>query len=221
MMQDKYGFMWFATAYGLDRYDGYSFKVYNYNPDDRNSFSPGWYAGMKQDKHGIVWIASSIEGFYSFNPATEKFVHYRHEQNNENSLSADVISGLEIDKSGIIWLATKNGLDAFDPTKNSFKHFVHHDDDTSSITSNSIGIDRGVALLMDDDDNLWLTFASADVDVFNTIAGKVVKHFHFTAVSGPMEVWQSNVSFIKKGSDGKIWITTNENGLFCYSTKHK
>jgi ligand-binding sensor domain-containing protein len=74
---------------------------------------------------------------------------------------------------------------------------------------------------MDDDDNLWLTFASADVDVFNTIAGKVVKHFHFTAVSGPMEVWQSNVSFIKKGSDGKIWITTNGHGLFSYNTKAK
>ena len=221
MMQDQDGFMWFTTAYGLNRYDGYSFKVYNYNPGDRNSFSPGWYAGMKQDKNGIIWIASSSEGFYSFNPATEKFVHYRHEQNNENSLSADVISGLEIDKSGIIWLATQNGLDAFDPTKNSFKHFVHHDDDTSSITSNSIGIGRGVALLMDDDDNLWLTFASADVDVFNTKAGKVIKHFHFTAVSGPMEVWQSDVSFIKKGSNGKIWITTNEHGLFCYNTKTK
>jgi len=163
--------------------------IINYNKTNYNAGLQNW--DIKQDKNGIIWIASSNEGFYSFNPATEKFVHFRHEQNDENSLSADEISGLEIDKSGIIWLATQNGLDAFDPTKNSFKHFVHHDDDTSSITSNSIGIDRGVALLIDDDDNLWLTFASADVDVFNTIAGKVVKHFHFTAISGPMEVWPS------------------------------
>src|SRR5258706_14421939 len=67
MLQDRNGFMWFATAYGLDRYDGYTFKIYNYGSHDKNSFSPGWYNEMKQDKDGTIWIASNSEGFYSFN----------------------------------------------------------------------------------------------------------------------------------------------------------
>lgn len=221
MMQDRDGFMWFATAYGLDRYDGYTFKIYNYNPSDRNSFSPGWYAGMKQDQHGIIWIASSNEGFYSFNPATEKFVHYRHEQNNENSLSADEINGLEIDKSGIIWLATQNGLDAFDPKKNSFKHFVHRDGESSSITSNSIGINSALGFIMDNDENLWLAFSVPGIDLFNTKTGKVIHHFQFTAASNPTDIWQSDVTIIEKGNSGNIWISTNEHGLFCYNTKSK
>lgn len=28
IVKDKYGFMWFGTRDGLNRYDGYSFKIY-------------------------------------------------------------------------------------------------------------------------------------------------------------------------------------------------
>jgi len=36
LIQDHNGFMWFATSYGLCRYDGYNFKNYYYNPADSN-----------------------------------------------------------------------------------------------------------------------------------------------------------------------------------------
>jgi len=214
-MQDRSGFMWFTTAYGLDRYDGYFFKVYNYNSGDGNSFTPGSYVGTKQDKHGIIWIASANQGFYSFNPATEKFVHYRHEQNNENSLSTDVIRGLEIDKSGTIWLATQNGLDAFDPAKNSFRHFVHHNGDDASIMNNNVW------LCMDDDENLLLAFSISGVDLLDTKAGKVVQHVHFNATSNPIDVSPYAWGIIEKGYNGNIWIDTDHHGLVCYNRHSK
>ncbi len=37
--QDNYGFLWFGTANGLNRYDGSSIKVYRLDPDDPNSLS--------------------------------------------------------------------------------------------------------------------------------------------------------------------------------------
>src|SRR5438045_4126912 len=56
MLQDKQGFLWFATFYGLDRYDGYTFKVYNYSSSDSNSMTPGWTNIFLQDENGIIWI---------------------------------------------------------------------------------------------------------------------------------------------------------------------
>jgi len=34
ILQDKYGFMWFASNDGLNRYDGYKFTVYKNDPND-------------------------------------------------------------------------------------------------------------------------------------------------------------------------------------------
>jgi ligand-binding sensor domain-containing protein len=36
IVQDRQGFMWFATRDGLNRYDGNTFVVYKHNPDDSN-----------------------------------------------------------------------------------------------------------------------------------------------------------------------------------------
>jgi hypothetical protein len=39
ILQDRQGFMWFGTQYGLNRYDGYRFKVFKHEPDDPHSLS--------------------------------------------------------------------------------------------------------------------------------------------------------------------------------------
>ena len=39
IIQDKKGFLWFATADGLNRYDGYSFRVYRNDPNDKKTLS--------------------------------------------------------------------------------------------------------------------------------------------------------------------------------------
>jgi hypothetical protein len=39
ILQDRRGFMWFATEDGLNRYDGNTFVVYENNPDDPNTLS--------------------------------------------------------------------------------------------------------------------------------------------------------------------------------------
>ena len=39
ILQDRQGFMWFATRDGLNRYDGNAFVVYKHNPNDPGSLS--------------------------------------------------------------------------------------------------------------------------------------------------------------------------------------
>jgi ligand-binding sensor domain-containing protein len=37
ILQDRQGFMWFGTQYGLNRYDGHRFKVFKHEPDAPHS----------------------------------------------------------------------------------------------------------------------------------------------------------------------------------------
>jgi ligand-binding sensor domain-containing protein len=48
--QDSYGFMWFATADGLSRYDGASIKVYRRDPDDPSSLGNNAVRAMIADQ---------------------------------------------------------------------------------------------------------------------------------------------------------------------------
>ena len=217
IMQDSKGFIWITTHYGLNRYDGYDFKIYNYNIADTNSISPGWYYSILEDKSGIIWMSSSTQGFFSFDPRKEKFFHYYHQPNNVNSLAGDIGYGnMKMDASGIIWICTTAGLNAFDPVKKKFELFTHRENDSLSLRSNTISW-----LCPDDENNLWIITSSNEVNVFNIDTRKVTAHF---AIGSPQMPGNKNLpvlNSISKGENGNIWISSESNGLYSYNTGTK
>src|SRR4029434_9683443 len=62
ILQDSRGFLWFGTQDGLNRYDGYEFKVYKPDPDDANSLSDRWITSIVEDNQGYLWIATRLGG---------------------------------------------------------------------------------------------------------------------------------------------------------------
>jgi Two component regulator propeller len=55
-VQDDQGFIWFATQYGLNRYDGYNFKVFVHDPGNPNSLSGVAVNALFKDRAGAIWI---------------------------------------------------------------------------------------------------------------------------------------------------------------------
>ena len=72
ILQDKRGFMWFGTKDGLNRFDGYKFKVFQANERVRGSIGNNAIYSLKEDRTGILWIGTE-EGLYKYDPAYEKF----------------------------------------------------------------------------------------------------------------------------------------------------
>lgn len=69
--QDKYGFLWFATEEGLNRFDGNSFFTY-YKQRDRKGISSSELNCVIDDaKKPVVWIGTKNDGLNSFNYQTE------------------------------------------------------------------------------------------------------------------------------------------------------
>ena len=56
--QDQKGFMWFGTEDGLNKYDGYSFKVFKHNPFDSNSIRDNNIIAIHEDRSGDFWIGT-------------------------------------------------------------------------------------------------------------------------------------------------------------------
>ncbi|AEF53955.1 EAL domain-containing protein [Marinomonas posidonica] len=121
ILQDRQGFMWFATRDGLNRYDGNTFVVYKNNADNPNTISSNSVQDLIEDNQGHLWAATNNSGVNKFNPRTERFTRYRHEPNNTNSLSSNSVESIFQDKNKNFWFGTSDsGLNKFDSLSNTF-----------------------------------------------------------------------------------------------------
>ena len=126
ILQDRRGFMWFATRDGLNRYDGNTFVVYKHNPNDPGSLSANFVQDLMEDDQGYLWIATLTGGVNRFDPTTEHFTRYRHDPSNPNSVSGDSVYGIARDSRGHLWFGTGDtGLDRFDPATGNFTHHLN------------------------------------------------------------------------------------------------
>jgi len=138
IIQDKKGFMWFATYGGLNKYDGHTFKVYRNIENDNNSLSNDGSIFLYEDNDGFIWVANNANnGFDKFDPVTELFTRYKYDPNDSTSISSNEVYNFVQDKSGNIWVCTKNALNLVvnkkigNKTYTSFKRFYYLSDNAS------------------------------------------------------------------------------------------
>lgn len=73
IFKDSRGFMWFGTNYGLNRYDGYEFKVYKNIKNDTTSLIFNSVNEVQEDFSGNLWIRGNPY-YLIYNIRTEKFM---------------------------------------------------------------------------------------------------------------------------------------------------
>ena len=71
--EDSKGFIWIATLFGLDRYDGYRIKRFANNNDPSNIAFKNRIRSLYPDEDGMIWL-STEDGVQCFNSKTEKFI---------------------------------------------------------------------------------------------------------------------------------------------------
>jgi ligand-binding sensor domain-containing protein len=128
ILQDRRGFMWFATREGLNRYDGYTFIVYKHIPNDPSSLSSNFIQDLMEDDHGYLWIATN-NGVNKFDPTTERTTRFLHDPNNPNSIGGASVKSIARDSLGYLWFGIEeSGLDKLDPTTGTFTHYRNDSD---------------------------------------------------------------------------------------------
>jgi ligand-binding sensor domain-containing protein/signal transduction histidine kinase len=123
ILQDRQGYMWFATRDGLNRYDGNTFVVFKNNPNDPESLSDNFIWDIIEDNKGYLWIATH-GGINKFDPVTERFTRYLHDPGNPNSISNGIQLCILQDSRGDLWFGGDfGGLNKFNPATQTFTHY--------------------------------------------------------------------------------------------------
>lgn len=98
-LEDHLGFLWFGTANGLNRFDGYAFQVFNHDPKRPGSLSNDWIFDMDEDAQGHLWVGTRA-GINHFNRANGAFTQYLDGQ----------VTAVLVDQAGAVWAGTTQGL---------------------------------------------------------------------------------------------------------------
>jgi ligand-binding sensor domain-containing protein len=113
--QDKYGFIWIGTSYGLNRFDGISIKTYFSKKGDSASIPDNYIQCVHLDGSGNLWVAT-LKGLCRYDYIRNCFIRYA-------GTSGLMITDMHDGKNGNMWLATTRGLWIMDTKKSEVQEF--------------------------------------------------------------------------------------------------
>lgn len=188
--QDDKGYMWFGTKNGLNRFDGYEFKSYQFHKEDKNSIGNNFIHVICKYDNINYWIGTE-DGVYNLNLENEKFTKVAVAQNN---LVYDIIRN----RKGMMWIATKNnGLYTYNPTNKKIKQFTQE--------QNSVSLNQIRKLAEDDRGRIWIGTFGEGIDVLDPVS---MKFTHYKTGSNEGDINSNKIITLYRDLQGNMWAGT-------------
>ncbi len=203
--QDQQQLLWFGTKHGLNRYDGYQFKVYKNNIKDTNSLSSDEITAVLSDSKGTLWVGT-VNGLNRYDVKKDAFQRIYYHPKSKKSLSSNSIEHIYEDPQGNIWVSTLRGANLLtDRNKNEFQSFIFKD------TLNGRGINNIYSTLRQKNGTVWLATLNGLIRM-NLKQGKMsYQVYHYQG--GKAGTISSNyITSLQTDQQQNLWVGT-DNGL--------
>lgn len=162
MIQDRDGFIWIATKGGLNRYDGYGFKIFTSDPTDTNTISSNAVSTLLEDKRGRIWVGTSDGGVNVYDKKSGKFLRIVQKPGDTTGISSNRI---ESDMTEL-----PDGRILVNPQGGSLSIIALSDGGRPVISSLSMSGGRTVKwIYKDDKDYIWLDCNDNNIFIFDPI----------------------------------------------------
>jgi signal transduction histidine kinase/ligand-binding sensor domain-containing protein/DNA-binding response OmpR family regulator len=214
IFKDPNGFMWFGTASGLNRYDGYTFKVFKHDVNNKNSIKEDFISNIFEGPDKKLWITTP--GGYSFyDPETEQFNNDVPSLGNSWKLPEyPLVSKIVHNGKGDFWfLCPDSGLYRYNELKKTATHYYHHRSSKPSLYSNSVtDIER------DASGNLWLAYNDGVVELFDIKRNAITYHTDIFKKAANNKGRNYSITI---DSEGDLWVfnPNMDSGVYYYSPR--
>lgn len=143
--QDKAGFMWFGTKDGLNRFDGYSFKVFRNKEEDPSSVGSSYIHSLLANDDGTLWVGTR-KGLYKYDPVQESFKLFAASEGKDTR-------DIKRDKQGNLWIIFAMQLYKFDVAASKLVPFANF--------TNATGI------CVTTDGSVWIATTNGNIATYN------------------------------------------------------
>lgn len=206
--QDSEGFMWFATQEGLNRFDGYQFKVYSNSLNNPDSIGSSFVNSIAESSDGLLWIGTG-SGVSVFDKNTQKFKRYRYLQGNSGQQVSEV-KVILIDSMDNIWVGTADGVNLYNPLTDTFE--------LVKIGGTPNGKPVLVDSIVEDITNgIWIGANNHGLYRIDNLTGEVT--LITEKLSETHNIRDSGITKLMIDSEQRLWVGTTTKGIFMLDLK--
>ncbi|MBN1480383.1 response regulator [candidate division KSB1 bacterium] len=206
--QDHLGFIWFGTDNGLNRWDGYEFKIFKHDPLDSTTLSHNEITRIFEDKNHFLWICT-VQGLNRYDPRTEMFKRFYF---GDSSGAINFAKKIIAENDSLFWIATFDGIVKFNPQTGAYEHCANKVDDKETyIMRNRIwAMERF-------EDGQFILGTGDKITIFDT------KHCSYKPFETPIaDSVKTGCCAIYMDSENKFWFGFNSyDGMMSYDKKLK
>ena len=192
-IQDKDGFLWFGTKDGLNRFDGYRFKIFNIANTNESSLSRDLISALAIDNKGVLWVGSQ-KGLYKFDAQKESLVPFID--------SLPDINDILIDKRGQLWFISGLTVYRYNFEKKRLTAFATQE------------YFHATSLCESEDGTMWFSTFDGYLQQFNARTGTFNKYNVFNHSPAAASNWIEKIIADKNGS---LFIGTPGQGIKQFS----
>ena len=197
-LQDKKGFLWFGTKDGLNRFDGYSFKIFRANPDHPGSIGGNFIHSLYEDREGTLWIGTE-KGLYSYDATTESFSLLK--TNAQTS-----VTDIRMDGKGNLWFISEFTLIKYNEKTKELRYYP--------ISENF----EATSLSVSKDGTLWVSTSGGILAEYENSSNSFQKFSVFDHSPKPVSKW---IERIYTAANGTILIGTSNQGAKAFDVNSK
>ncbi|MBK9331975.1 MAG: hypothetical protein IPM96_06115 [Ignavibacteria bacterium] len=204
VLQDRQGFMWFGTQDGLNRYDGYDFKIYRNDNQNESSLSNNFVNILYEDNAGALWIGTD-GGLNVYDRDMDNF--RKTEISDQLKISGPVIiKTIFEDNDEKLWIGTYgSGLICLDRDRNFIGCFKHDRDDESSISG-----DRISSVIQDSHGTIFIGTWGKGLNML--VRGGTEFRRYMNKADDDRSLSENKVDSLYCDRQGDLWVGTT-NGL--------
>ena len=194
--KDSKGFMWFGTMAGLNRYDGYTFKIFKHIATDKNSINDDFIQSIFEGPDQNLWIVTR-GGLCTYNFATEKFDSDITPWLKLLKLPGADVSKIKKDSKGNFWfIYPHSGLCRYNPgNKQTYRY--------SQGTNPSIHSDNVTDISEDAKGNIWIVYNTGFIEKMDVAHDKIIYSSDvLSRVNNAKPLFYS----LMADNDGDLWV---------------